>query len=115
MNTNTSFNLSIVIGLIIIGFLVVLYVQFRKGKYKPNYRLFFILGTTWIPVGVVFYITTGNVGFFIMGLIFLILGLVNKDKWEEPDPETTRQRKIIIAALVIGLLVLGAFLFKYLK
>ena len=50
-----------------------------------------------------------------MGLIFIILGLVNKDKWEEPDPVTTRQRKIIIGALLIGLLVLGALLLRYLK
>lgn len=115
MNTNTSSNLSFVIGFIIICLLVVLFIQFKKGKCKPNYRLFFILGTTWVSIGVVFYITTRNVGFFVMGLIFIILGLVNKDKWEEPDPVTTRQRKIIIGALLIGLLVLGALLLRYLK
>lgn len=115
MNTNTPFNLSVVIGLIIIGLLVIFFVQYKKGKYKPNYRLFFILGTTWVPIGVVLYITTGNFGFFIMGLIFLILGLVNKNKWEEPDPATTQQKKIVIGVLVIGLLVLGALLFRYFK
>lgn len=115
MNTNSSFNLSIIIGLIIIGFLVVLFVQFKKGKYKPNYRLFFILGIAWAPLGMVFYITTKNLGFFAMGLIFLIIGLVNKDKWEELDPATSRQKKIIIGVLVIGLLVFTALFFRFLK
>ena len=50
-----------------------------------------------------------------MGLIFLVIGLVNKDKWEEPDPVTIQQKKILIGVLVIGLLVLGALLFRYLK
>ena len=115
MNTNTSFNMSIVIGLIIIGLLIVLLLQFKRKKYKPNYRLFFILGMTWVPLGVVFYITTRNFGFFVMGLIFLVIGLVNKDKWEEPDPVTIQQKKILIGVFVIGLLVLGALLFRYLK
>jgi len=82
MNTNHFFNPTFFIGFIIIGLLIVLFVQFKKGKYQPNYRLFFILGTTWVPVGVIFYINTRNIGFFVMGLIFLILGLINKDKWE---------------------------------
>ena len=115
MNTNSSFNMSIIVGLIIIGLLIVLFLQFKRKKYKPNYRLFFILGTTWVPLGVIFYITTRNFGFFVMGLIFLVIGLVNKDKWEEPDPVTIQQKKILIGVLVIGLLVLGALLFRYLK
>ena len=57
MNTNSSFNMSIIVGLIIIGLLIVLFLQFKRKKYKPNYRLFFILGTTWVPLGVIFYIT----------------------------------------------------------
>jgi len=115
MNTNLSINLFIVIGLIIIGLVIVLYPKFKKEKIKPNYRLFFILGVTWIPLGVAFYKTTRNIGFLVMGLLFLIIGLINKDKWGETDPVTIRQRKIIIGALVIGFLVLGTLLFKYLK
>ncbi|GAB4117249.1 MAG: hypothetical protein Kow00103_13740 [Candidatus Caldatribacteriota bacterium] len=115
MSTNTSFNLSLLIGLMIIVLLFILFIQFKKGKFTPNYRLFFILGTTWTPLGVVFYINTKNYGFLVMGIIFLILGLANKDKWEETEPIATRQSKIIIGILAIGLLVLGLFLFRYLK
>jgi len=81
MSTNLSIDLFIVIGLIVIGLVFVLYSQFKKEKIKPNYRLFFILGMTWVPLGVVFYKTTRNIGFLIMGIIFLIIGLINKDKW----------------------------------
>lgn len=115
MGTNTSFNLSLLIGLMIIVLLIILFIQFKKGKFTPNYRLFFILGTTWTPLGVVFYITTGNFGFFVMGIIFLILGLANKNKWEETEPIVARQSKIIIGIFAIGLLVLGLLLFKYFK
>ena len=71
MNTNNSFSLSFIIGFIIIGLIIILFIKFKKGKYKPNYRLFFILGTTWVPLGVVLYITTRNFGFFVMSCVII--------------------------------------------
>ena len=115
MNTNLSINLFIVIGLIVIGLVIVLYSQFKKEKIKPNYRLFFILGMTWVPLGVVFYKTTRNIGFLIMGVIFLIIGLINKDKWEETVVVSPQKRKLLIGLILTGLLVLAYFLLKYFK
>jgi drug/metabolite transporter (DMT)-like permease len=115
MNTNLSINLFIVIGLIVIGLVIVLYSQFKKEKIKPNYRLFFILGMTWVPLGVVFYKTTRNIGFLIMGVIFLIIGLINKDKWGETVIVNPQKRKLLIGLILTGLLVLITFLLKYFK
>lgn len=116
MNINPSFNLSIAIGVIIIGLAIAVYIQYKEQKYKPNYRLFFIFGMTWFPLGIVFYKTTRNIGFLVMGLIFLIIGLANKDKWKEPQPVTSQKNKILISLVILtGLLVLATFLLKYLK
>ena len=115
MNTDLSINLFIVIGLIVIGLVIVLYSQFKKEKIKPNYRFFFILGMTWIPLGVVFYKTTRNIGFLIMGAIFLIIGLINKDKWEETVVVNPQKRKLLIGLILTGILVLTTFLLKYFK
>jgi uncharacterized membrane protein len=113
MNTNLSIDLFMVIGLIVIGLVIVLYSQFKKEKIKPNYRLFFILGMTWVPLGVVFYKTTRNIGFLIMGVIFLIIGLMNKDKWGEAVIVHHQKRKLLIGLIITGLLVVATFLWKY--
>lgn len=105
MDINSLFNLTTVIGVIIIGFAIAGYIQYRKQKYELNYRLFFIFGIIWFPLGIVFYNTTKNIGFLIMGLIFLIIGIVNKEKWKEPTPVTTPKNKIII-----GLVIFTVFL-----
>ena len=115
MNTNLSINLFIVIGLIIIGLVIIFYPKFKKEKIKPNYRLFFILGMTWVPLGVVFYKTTRNIGFLVMGLLFLIIGLINKDKWGEMVVVNPQKRKLLIGLIITGLLVLITFLLKYFK
>ena len=115
MNTNLSINLFILIGLMVIGLVFVLYSQFKKEKIKPNYRLFFIFGMTWIPLGVVFYKTTRNIGFLIMGVIFLIIGLINKDKWGETAIVNPQKRKLLIGLIFTGLLVLITFLLKYFR
>jgi hypothetical protein len=44
-----------------------------------DYRVFFIMGAAFIPIG----IATDNWGFSILGLVFLILGATNRDKWRD--------------------------------
>ncbi len=48
-----------------------------QGTRDPEYRTFFIMGATFVPIG----IATGNAGFWVMGLIFLIMGITNREKW----------------------------------
>ena len=115
MNINLSINLLLILGLIIIGLAIVFYSKLKNEKVKPNYRLFFIFGTTWVPLGIVFYINTENIGFLIMGVLFLIIGLINKDKWEETGIPSPQKRKLLIGLTLVGLLVFMIFLLKYLK
>jgi len=53
---------------------------------EPDYRAFFILGITFLPMGLILSISVDNPGFFgiaAMGFIFLIVGIANKDKWNK--------------------------------
>src|SRR3989339_182439 len=84
--------------------------HFEKQKQDPDYRAFFIMGITWIPVGIVI----NNYGISAMGLIFMITGLVNKDKWKkqkwsELSDEKKRLKLLIIlflgASMLLGLIM----------
>jgi hypothetical protein len=72
----------IIVLIILIALLFVfLIVRSRSAdpdrKHVPNYRALFILGITWIPIG----IGTENPGLWTIGLVFMTIGLVNKAKW----------------------------------
>ena len=85
----------ILISLIIIAILVVLgliltlvvYKKKKEGKMgEPNYKVFFIIGITWIPIGVVFMITVHPVigmSFMALGVSYMAIGLANRDKWNK--------------------------------
>ena len=68
---------------------VVLFIVIKKkkeGKYvEPDYRVFFILGICFLPIGIVFMITvsSGFIGFFGLGVIYIIIGLSHRDKWKK--------------------------------
>ena len=77
----------------ITGILAVLMLRKRKKAGNPqiNYRTFFILGVICVPFSITlmvvsfifqipFYI---GFPFFIIGLVYLILGLNNRDKWQK--------------------------------
>ena len=60
--------IGIIVGLILVGILVALTIKWKKEE-KPreiNYRALFILGITFIPIGIIYEI------------IFLVSGYVSK-------------------------------------
>ena len=81
---------------VVTGILAALMIRKQKKEGNPqiNYRTFFILGVVWVPFSIVlmvvslilqipFYI---GFPFFIIGLVYLILGLANRDKWQQNKP-----------------------------
>jgi len=101
-----------IIVILIIG-LGILFVYKRKDpnyNHEPDYRVFFILGITWLPLG----IATDNPAFWGMGAIFMVLGLANRDKWKEQpnwsemDPAKRKFKIFVIIGLTVFLV--GAIL-----
>ncbi len=98
--------IAVSIALIIMVLLAVVFVVYRrKGEMlETDYRVFFILGITWLPLG----IATDNPAFWGMGAIFLIVGLANRDKWKEETKwsNLTSSKRNTQLLILIGLAVL---------
>ena len=81
----TSYILIIILVLIMILSAIAI-LSDKEGKKRPStYYTFFIMGVIWAVFGlVVFFMNKtplmGN-GLFTLGVIFTILGIANKDKW----------------------------------
>lgn len=80
--------LLITIVLILLGVFVVFLMWKRRfeGKTKvPNYRAFFILGICFLPMGILLStsVNPGFIGFAGLGVAYMAIGLVNRDKWKE--------------------------------
>ena len=100
----------VVLLLIVVGAVIML----RKEKeYQTDYRALFIVGVTWMPLG----IATENNAFLVLGVVFMVLGLVNRDKWKEQpswsdmDPA---KRKLKISVLLGLVVFLGVALLAFL-
>ena len=98
--------------LVLIVILAIFAIAKNKGqKAEPDYRVLFILGITWLPIG----IATDNPGLWGMGAVFLVAGLANKNKWkDEPkwaelSPEKRRMKMIVVVGLTVLLLAAIAF------
>ena len=102
-------NTYLMIGIaVLIILLAVFAIVKNKGKTtEPDYRVFFILGITWLPLG----IATDNPAFLGMGAVFMIVGLANRDKWKDApkwsdlSPERRRIKMIVVVGLTVLLLV----------
>ncbi len=103
----------VVLALLVL-FSVIFAVSLWRGKisHEPDYYAIFIMGILWFPLGFVFEMWPLS----LMGAIFLVIGLKNKNKWKkkkfsEMEPG---QRKLKIALMIIlGILVLGGMLAFY--
>lgn len=74
-----------VIHTFIVTFIIILAIfllkRWRQGKIakEPNYRTLFILGVAFIPLG----LWMDNDVFFVVGIVFLIMGIANVEKWKD--------------------------------
>ena len=76
---------------IIIGIVTALLIYQNKKinkdvKKEPDYKVFFILGVCFLPLGIPMFIATKNPGLMslsALGVIYMSIGLANRDKWKE--------------------------------
>ena len=113
---NNYLVLALIIGVGVLTVLLALIASYimkkeRGQRREPDYRAFFILGISFLPIG----IATENPGLWGVGVVFMVLGLANRGKWkEEPrwselDPEKRRTRFLIILGLTVLLAAAVAF------
>ena len=82
--------LMIAILLITIFVLVITVILMKKkrineGKKEVDYRAFFIMGISFLPLGLILTFAVGNpgfIGFIGLGVCYIAIGLANKDKWK---------------------------------
>ena len=86
----------VVVGILLI---VVVWKRNKEGRLEePNYRAFFVMGIIWVPTGIVSMFISflldifpfplsfvSGMPLFVMGLIYLIVGLANRDKWKKNE------------------------------
>ena len=73
--------------ILLVGIIFIFFVLKKKkeGAYKePDYRVFFIMGICFLPMGIIFTTTLnpGFIGFIVLGIAYTAIGLANKDKWK---------------------------------
>ena len=108
--------LALIIGVGVLTVLIALiasYIMKKEGgqRREPDYRAFFILGISFLPIG----IATENPGLWGVGVVFMVLGLANRGKWKEQpglselDPEKRKNVLLIILGLTVLLAAAVAF------
>lgn len=96
MNGSASVMSLLLVVAILVTLLLVVVLRKRKKAGKAgetDYKAFFIMGLAFLPTGLammlVYFFTElpFEVGLplFALGLIYLIVGLVNRDKWRKKD------------------------------
>jgi hypothetical protein len=88
-------SLLLVIGIVVtLLLLVVLRKRKKAGKTREtDYKAFFIMGMAFLPTGVAMMLMyfLAEIPFEIglplvaLGLIYLVIGLVNRDKWKKSE------------------------------
>lgn len=102
MQTDTIILIALAVVLLIL--LVFFVVKKSKDKSPPNYRALFIIGIAFLPIG----ISTENYVFSALGFIFMIVGLVNRKKWEKPKKFAEMdyaERRMKITLLIFASLI----------
>lgn len=111
MDRSVIIALIVVIAVILFLFMVIATVRNKGEKRVTNYRALFIIGISWLPIG----IATKNPGLWVVGIVFLIVGIANKDKWKQEaiwadsSPRAKGIKLIFVGGLIMLLLTALAF------
>ena len=90
MNEWILISIFLIAILVIIGIALILVYRKKnkEGSFKePDYRAFFIIGISFLPLGIVFTstISPAFIGFLAIGICYIAIGLANRDKWKNKE------------------------------
>lgn len=69
----------------IVGLVIVFFIRRRRprSKTETDYRALFNMGIIFFPAGLTISVATKIINpLLILGLVYFIIGLANKDKWK---------------------------------
>ena len=75
-------------GIMLVLGVIVIFVMQKKSKRKKetDYRALYSIGFVFIPAGIALMIATKNpglLGITALGIVYMSIGLANKDKWKK--------------------------------
>jgi len=85
----------VIVLILVVAGVIVAFIGIKRSKEgkteEPNYRAFYILGITFIPLGIVWIAVSllTDISFVIgipflgLGVTYMLLGLANRDKWRK--------------------------------
>ena len=80
----------ILVAIFVLLGVVISFIFWKKKKEMKNggetdYRAFFIMGISFLPMGIIFtaVISPAFISFLALGIIYMSIGLANRDKWEK--------------------------------
>jgi len=89
-------------------FAIIFFLIHRKNKFKPDYYVLFLIGLTWIAIGV----PLKDYSFSIIGLILFIISLIHRKEWKKrklSDLSAAERKSKLILMIILGILVLMGF------
>lgn len=104
----------IIVGILILMLVVLAYFYYKRSGCGFDYYSIFIVGMLWVPLGIILKIPA----LWIIGAIFFLTGLFNKDKWRrrcmwvDLSGRDKWIKRMIIIVLVV-LLAAGVLIYLY--
>lgn len=83
--------IAVLLSIVFILILTALWVRKHKENEQSkevDYRVFFIMGISFLPLGIVLTFVVGNpgfIGFMGLGIAYMAIGLANKDNWKKKE------------------------------
>ena len=88
MATETLLMTSGILVILVLVGIITIAVTIKKRKQAKNkdnaYYAFFVMGISFLPLGIIFIAALG-IAFswmFLLGVVYMALGLANRDKWK---------------------------------
>ena len=105
----------IAVGILIILLGIAYIISVKKKKRPVDYYNFFIIGIIWAGAG----IPLKNYALSVIGLIFMAVGLFNKDKWKKnrkrwKDLDKDEKKITIVIMIILLLLVIAGLVALFL-